>query len=235
MPDFSRRLPERRSANLQSPSARVDVMRSLSRLPALVAGWHRLAWLVAAYLIFVCAAAAQQAQPTTDDIVLGRADAPVTVIEYISLNCPHCKIYHQTVFPELNEKLVATGRVRYVIRDMPLDERGSAAALLARCQPREKYMSALAQIFAESEEWSLSNRPLVALKALASRLGMDGAAFEKCMKNKDLHAAIQQGRRNALKAGITATPTFVVGDRKHVGGATYREIEQLIARRTTTP
>lgn len=219
MPVPSLCLRERCSAKVRT--AAILLVRSLPLA-------HRFFIALALCVSATAVVQAQTPPALTDEVSIGRPDAPVTVVEYLSLNCPHCKTYHQTVFPEINETMVASGRVRYVFREMPLDEQGMAAAMLARCVPRERYVSAIGLIYSESEEWSTTNKPLAALKALAFRLGLDGPAFEKCIKNKELNASLREARRAAMKDGITATPTFVIGGRRHVGATTFKDIERLV-------
>ena len=72
------------------------------------------------------------------DLVLGKADAPVTIIEYASMTCPHCATFHKTTYPALKTKYIDTGKVRFIFREFPLDELAAAASMLARCAGGEK-------------------------------------------------------------------------------------------------
>lgn len=181
-------------------------------------------------------ARAQQAAPQPrGEIVLGKADAPVTLVEYISFNCPHCRAYHQAVFPAVAKALIDSGRVRYVIRDLPLDEVGMAAAMLARCQPAESPVATIRVMFEDSDRWWTAGRPLAALRTVAARFGMDGAAFEACLKNKAAYDTLRRNRAEALEKGVIVAPTFVVGERRLVGLATLAEIERLVAGQPKAP
>ena len=94
-------------------------------------------------------------QPLADEW-LGSADAPVTVIEYASLNCPHCRAFHEDVFPDFVAEFVDTGRVRFALREFPLNERAVAAIMLARCAPGDNgFYSLVGHLFDTQSDWAL--------------------------------------------------------------------------------
>src|SRR5262249_32542029 len=72
------------------------------------------------------------------DQIQGQADAPVTIVEYASMTCPHCSHFHETTYPELKKKYIDTGKVRFIFREFPLDALAAAAAMLARCAGNDK-------------------------------------------------------------------------------------------------
>jgi protein-disulfide isomerase len=74
-----------------------------------------------------------------DDRILGNPDAPITIIEYASLTCPHCAHFANEVLPELKKKWIDTGKAKLVLRDYPLDEPALRAAMIARCAPPDRY------------------------------------------------------------------------------------------------
>ena len=73
------------------------------------------------------------------DMVLGDEQAPVTIIEYASMTCPHCAHFHETTYPDLKKKYIDTGKVRFIFREFPLDQLAAAAFMLARCGGKDKY------------------------------------------------------------------------------------------------
>lgn len=165
-----------------------------------------------------------------DEIVLGEASAPVTIIEYVGLTCPACRTYHQTVMPRVVDQLIATGKVRYILRDLPLDERGAAAALLAQCRGSSAYLTSLRQLFAAGDGWWNATRPLPALRDVAAGMGLDGTAFEACIRHQERYQALREQRSTALAQGISVVPTFVIGETRHNGPARFEDIEALIQR-----
>src|SRR5439155_182148 len=104
-----------------------------------------------------------------DDMILGKADAPVTIIEYASLTCPHCAHFSTTTFPKIRSELIEPGKVRWVYRDLPLDHRALLGALLAHCVPKEQYFATIDVLFATQEDWSSAADANAALGRRRSR------------------------------------------------------------------
>src|SRR2546423_8877539 len=86
--------------------------------------------------------------------VLGKADAPITIIEYASLTCPHCAHFEVDVLPKLKAKWIDTGKAKLVLRDFPLDEPALRAAMVARCAPPERFYPLVDTFFAQQEQWA---------------------------------------------------------------------------------
>ena len=93
-------------------------------------------WVGTAHALSVDDLMQPQALP---DMALGEEDAPVTIVEYASMTCPHCAHFHETTLPGLKEKYIDTGKVRMIFREFPFDPRAAAAFMLARCAPKEQY------------------------------------------------------------------------------------------------
>jgi protein-disulfide isomerase len=89
------------------------------------------------------------------DRVLGSANAKITVIEYASMTCPHCAEFHAGPFQILKKEYIETGKVRFIYRDFPLDPRAMAAAMMARCAPKERYYPIVDIIFRTQENWAM--------------------------------------------------------------------------------
>jgi protein-disulfide isomerase len=149
------------------------------------------------------------------DIVLGSNDAPLTIVEYASMTCPHCAHVHETVLPELKKNYIDKGLVRYVFREFPIDQLALAASVLTRCVPAEAYHPFVSTLFAQQRTWALSEDVRGSLKELSARAGMNEAAFDACLKNKDLATAIVASREEGLKKYcVNATPTTYLNGRK---------------------
>jgi len=165
---------------------------------------------------------------TENDRILGKADAPVTVVEYFSLGCPHCKTFHETGLPKLKAEYIDTGKVRFVFRDFPLDGVALAAAQLTRCVPNEAYFAMTDALFAQQSIWHAENGvPQIA--EIAKGAGMDQAAFDACLGDAAKRTAIVESRKEAAeKFKVEATPTMFVNGRKLDSAGDYEALKAAI-------
>jgi protein-disulfide isomerase len=146
---------------------------------------------------------------------LGKADAPVTVVEYSSLGCPHCAAFDIEVFPHLKSAYIDTGKVRYIARDFPLDQVAAAAAMLARCAPDDKYFDMSDLFFTTQDRWHVSTNSVDALFNLVKQAGFTRESFEACLKDQKLLDGITAVRTKAAdKFHVDSTPTFFVNGKK---------------------
>lgn len=180
------------------------------------------------------AAPAAPAAPRQEngDMVMGAADAPVTIIEYASLTCPHCARFHAETLPKLKESYVDTGKVKYVFRDFPLDRVALTAAMVARCAGPSRYFGFLDVFFRQQAQWAAGNDPqkmVDSLKRLARLGGMSEAQFDACIQNREVQDAILAQRLGGEKEfGVSSTPTLIINGRKHAGALSFEEIEKAI-------
>ena len=169
-------------------------------------------------------------QITKDDRILGNPEAPITIVEYASLTCPHCAHFANNVLPELKKEWIDTGKARLVLRDFPLDEPALRAAMIARCAPPERYYAFADTFFAAQEKWVRSGDYREALARLAKLGGMGQAEFDTCIKNTDLENKIVEGRLRATQElDVNSTPTFFVNGSKLAGAPTKEEFEKLLS------
>ncbi len=155
-------------------------------------------------------AAASDVQPALEDRVLGRDDAPVTVIEYASLTCPHCAHFATDILPEVKAKLIDTGKMRLIFRDFPLDQMAMKAAKMARCAPHDNYFNLIEVIFKNRDRWMTSKEPENALMQLGALAGMDDSYMKKCIADPEIENAILHNVSEAQsKFFIKSTPMFV--------------------------
>src|SRR5262245_17796943 len=112
--------------------------------------------------------------------VLGKPNAPVTVIEYVSLTCPHCANFQKHLFPRVKKEFIDTGRVRYIVREFPIGHTSGTAAIINRCAPEDKYFFLLNQFLTRQPEWVSQEVRPDAIYAVAKSSGMTREAFDKC-------------------------------------------------------
>ena len=159
---------------------------------------------------------------------LGEADAPVTMVEYFSLGCPHCKNFHETILPQLKTEYIDTGKVRLVFRDFPLDGVSYGAALLTRCVNDLAYFAMVDTLFAQQDVWHVEDG-VKQIATIAKSAGMDDAAFNACINDparKDQIKSTQDEAANKLK--IDSTPTFFINDRVLKGVSEYEAFKATI-------
>jgi protein-disulfide isomerase len=140
--------------------------------------------------------------------VLGRADAPVTIIEFSDYQCPYSKRFYTTIFSDLKKDYIDTGKVRFVSRDLPLafHQNAQIAARAARCAGAQGYYWEMRDLLMRGTD--LSEKSLV---EMARGLKLDVAGLQACLKDEGQAADIQQDLKDAGGVGITGTPTFVIG------------------------
>ena len=117
------------------------------------------------------------------DVALGAKEAPVTIVEYASMTCAHCAGFYATTFPELKSKYINPGKVRFILREFPLDPLAAAAFMLARCAGDDKRNAVVDLLFAQQKTWALTDKPLEFLAALLKQTGMSQKTFDACLEN----------------------------------------------------
>jgi protein-disulfide isomerase len=168
------------------------------------------------------------AKGALDDISMGSETAPVTIIEYASMTCPHCAAFEVQVFPKLKEKYIDTGKVRFILREFPLDGLAAAVFMLARCAGPDKYYPMVETLFAQQAKWNVRN-PIEPLLAIAKQAGFTQQSFEACINNKDQLNKVQQVRdRASQKFKVKATPTFFINGELHEGGMSIEDLDKAI-------
>jgi len=162
------------------------------------------------------------------DVVLGSDKAPVTIIEYASMTCPHCAHFSETTFPELQKRYIDTGKVRYMLRTFPLDQLSAAGFMIALCGGKDKYMAIVETLFAKQSEW-IVKEPVPPLAAIAKQFGFTEDQFKQCLANQKMLDGIQEVRDHAVeKLGVNSTPTFFINGKKLVGDLSIDQLAKEI-------
>ena len=195
------------------------------RFSALISGLAALAF-----------AAAVQAEPLpTDEAlkerIMGNAEAPVTIIEYASLTCPHCADFHAGTLPQIKKEWIETGRAKLVYRDFPTSPVALAvyAAMVARCAPEDRYFKFLEVLYKQQRNWTGSPDPMKALAQLARLGGMSQADFDACTQNEALFKGIRERALDGqIEFDIESTPSFVVNGRVIKGGMDYADFKDIL-------
>lgn len=170
-----------------------------------------------------------QAETLAEDKFLGDANAPVTMIEYASLTCPHCAKFHKETLPELKKAYIDTGKVKLVFRDFPFDRLGLMAAMMAHCAAPERYFGMLDVLFKGQDGWARAEDPVAALRRIGGMAGLGKEQFDACMKNEALIDAIVLKRQKATKEfDVTATPSFIINGEKISGAQPFEAFDKIL-------
>jgi protein-disulfide isomerase len=165
------------------------------------------------------------------DLAIGSATAPVTIIEYASMTCPHCARFEENVFPMLKSKYVDTGKVRFVFREFPLDIKAAAASMLARCiagGDAEKYFGTIDLLFKQQDQ--LMEQTTDTLKRIGVEAGMSEQGVDSCEKDQTQLDKIKADQDFAYKKlKIDATPTFFINGEMSKGAMSFEELDGKIS------
>jgi len=162
------------------------------------------------------------------DLWLGDKAAPVTIIEYASTTCSHCATFHNTTYKELKTKYIDTGKVRFVLREFPLNNVDLAAYMLARCSGDDKRYPVVDLLFAQQKAW-MNDKPVASLSSLLRQTGLSQEKFEACLKDSELYDKMTKARDIATeKFAVNSTPTFFINGQRQVGALSMAEMEKVI-------
>jgi protein-disulfide isomerase len=160
--------------------------------------------------------------------VLGPSDAPVTVVEYASMSCPHCAQFHTTTFEPFRLKYVDTGKVRFIFREFPLNAPAYAVAMVARCAPADRYFDVVGKYFATQPTWMSAEDIRLGIFEVAKEFGFTEQSFEACLSNQALFKALDDVKARGASFGVQATPSFFINGKKQSSGLTMAELEKQI-------
>lgn len=162
------------------------------------------------------------------EITIGDPNAPVEVIEYASLSCPHCAAFHIQTMPQIEKAFIDTGQVKFRFRNFVRDGADLTASMIARCNGPDRVYGLIDLFFRQQARWYNANYA-DELAALARRAGMNRAEFDRCLANKDLERNLIEIRNQGMEEySINATPTFIVNGQKVEGDQPFDQFAALI-------
>jgi len=148
------------------------------------------------------------------DVILGKADAPITIVEYASLTCPHCAHFATTVLPQVKTDWIDSGKAKLVYRDYPLDRVALRASVLMRCLPAERRYPFIDVLFKTQNTWAASQDANAALARTAKLAGLSDDQANACVADTNNENAVLQSRQEAgTKLAVQSTPTIFVNGR----------------------
>ena len=182
------------------------------------------------------AATAQETSTSSEaamvpDMILGKIDAPVEMIEYASFTCPHCAHFHADVYPQLKKNYIDTGKVKFIYREVYFDKFGLWAAMVARCARPEKYFPIADMVFDTQKDWIGDGKPETIsenLRKIGLKAGLTKEALDACLNDNDMaKAMVATYQTNATKDEINSTPSFVINGQKY-SNMSYDDLAKLL-------
>ena len=171
------------------------------------------------------------AEPATGDIVLGNADAKVTVIEYASFTCPHCAAFHADTWPQVKEAYVDTGKIRFILREVYFDKYGLWASMTARCGGEAGFYPMADQFLKKQKSWTgVAPEQIPAeIKKIGRLNGISDAQFNACLSDEAYaKTLIESYKTNAAADDVSSTPTFLINGEKASGAMDFEAFSALI-------
>ena len=152
------------------------------------------------------------------EMTLGNPDAKVTVTEYASYTCPHCRDFHETTFGQLKANYIDTGKINFVYREVYFDRFGLWAAMVARCGGDMRYFGIADMIYSTQPEWLASGDPAEIgqnLRTIGKKAGLTDAELDVCLNDgQNAEALVAVYKKNTEADGISSTPSFIINGEK---------------------
>jgi protein-disulfide isomerase len=202
-----------------------------------------LAAAAVALLVSACdsglpSAGGQSVEVKDNDVVHGQPNAPVTIIEYASMTCPHCAAWAKDVYPQLNKEYIETGKAKLVFREFPLDGAARMASAVARCFSGEQYFSFIDLLFANQMNWikdfdgnqQITKEDIVeGLAQMARQAGMPREKVVMCAEDmKNLEVVDANWQEGQTRYNVNSTPTFIINGTTYSGGISFDQLKQII-------
>jgi protein-disulfide isomerase len=163
-----------------------------------------------------------------DDVAIGKANAPVTIVQYVSLTCTTCGKFQTTVLPKLKKAYVDKGKARIVFREFPEDNAAMTAALALRCVPEKEFLGTMEKLLTHQKEWAGAEANKDALYKLVKGGGLKRDKFDACLTDKTVTDGLTAAKERAAGFGVTVTPSFFVNEKKVQGAVSAEEMQHFI-------
>ena len=162
-------------------------------------------------------------------MIIGDPDAPVEIIEYSSMTCPHCASFHTETLPTIKERYLDTGKAKLVFREFPLDRVALTASAIARCAGEDRFFPFVDVLFRTQTQWSTAADHVEELKKIVRMGGLDPEMVDTCLEDESIVDGILAIRLNGDETyTISSTPTFIINGDNHAGHMTVEEFEAVL-------
>lgn len=211
-------------------SSRKDYNLALSRRHFVLSGTALpFVAMTAAGSIAALPAQAAGPQMQESDKVLGDRNAPLTIIEYASMTCPHCANFHMNGFAALKENYIDSGKAKLVFRHFPFDRYAFQASVLAECAGPEKFFAVTDILFKRQAEWARDSDPTQALIKIGKQAGISQAKFEACLADEKLGEEILSQRLvGSTEYKVNSTPTLFIEGEMYDGKRDFATLDAYL-------
>ena len=149
------------------------------------------------------------------DALLGKEDAPVTIVEYANIACPHCAQFHKDLLSLLQKDYIDAGKVKFVFRELPMNPNAFYAFMTAHCKGKDQFFPILSTLIDSVRDWSGTPAFVPVLRDVAVKSGISREEFYACIENKDIEKRIQDNAKTAFEIlGIQHSPAIYVNGEK---------------------
>lgn len=187
----------------------------------IITTWMRLVAIVAVSSLIAPFA-------SSEEIVLGDTNAPVTLIEYGSLTCGNCIKFHNYVLPRVKKRYIEEGDVRFIYRHFPTSDAATQGAVAAQCAGK-RYYEMLDKLYSTVADWYKAENKNAIFAQQAALLGLDSKMFLSCLgEAKNLESVVNQQKAAKKDYDVVGTPTFVINEKVVRGNKSFVEMKTLI-------
>ncbi len=162
------------------------------------------------------------------EMTLGKADAPITVVEYASLGCPLCRGFHKATFPRFKREYIDTGKVYFVFREFPIGKSSIAAAMASRCVPGKSFFRIIRKFMNTTGQWNAREPNLDLIYKIVQETGLSRSKFDTCMANQNIKDGVITVRQRGREFGVKGTPTFFINGQRVRGALAFSDMKKLV-------
>jgi protein-disulfide isomerase len=163
-----------------------------------------------------------------EDKAIGKPNAPVTIIQYVSLSCMNCNKFQADAFPRLKKAYIDTGKVRFILREFPIGRMANNAALAARCAPGKDYFKVTDKLLTSQKDWLVPESQEDELYNAVKFTGLSRKKFDACLKDQSLSDSVAAVKQRGRAFGVAGTPTFFVNGTKIAGAVSFEEMQSVV-------
>ena len=164
------------------------------------------------------------------DMVMGAEDAPITMIEYASYTCTHCRSFHKGAFQNLKTDYIDTGKVRFTYREIYFDRYGLWGSIIARCAGRDRFFAISDLLYTKQSEWTKGSPTEIAdnLRRIGIAAGLSQDAVQACFSDgQKAESLVAWFEENRAADDISSTPSFVINGIKYAN-MSYAEFQKIL-------